>query len=194
MRRSRLVTLAPALLVVLAAALASCHGADDPPTDAGASAPTGTRATQSPDTPQPADTPDPGAPSTAPTTPTTLPRAATTPPRPSTTTGTASPATTPPTAAGAQPDEPRFVCPDGGMDDVAALQRSVDQGHQPWRLSAEDVAAACTFGLPDASVEPVGPDRYRVTDLATGETALVDLARPLGPGTIWVVTARSASG
>jgi hypothetical protein len=80
----------------------------------------------------------------------------------------------------------RYVCPEGDIDDLRALQRAVDQGHQPWRLSAEDVAAACTF--PAGTVEPAGDATYRVTDPATGDTAVVRLARPLGPGTIWAAT------
>lgn len=74
------------------------------------------------------------------------------------------------------------------MDEVRTLQAGVDQGHQPWRLSAPDVAAACTFGVPGSSVEPAGPDRYQVTEMATGRAALVELAQPLGSGTVWVST------
>jgi hypothetical protein len=55
-------------------------------------------------------------------------------------------------------------------------------------LSAPDVAAACTFGVPTSSVQPDGPGRYRVTEAATGRTALVELARPLGAATVWVAT------
>jgi hypothetical protein len=87
-----------------------------------------------------------------------------------------------------QPDEPHFVCPEGGLDAVIALQGSVDQGHQPWRLSAPDVAAACTFGIPGTSVEPAGVNRYHVTQAASGDSVIVDLAQPLGPDGIWVVS------
>lgn len=72
------------------------------------------------------------------------------------------------------------------MDEVTALQQSFEQGHQPWRASPEIVAAACTFGSVGTSVEPAGPNRYRVTHDATGESSLVEVAQPLGPGTIWV--------
>lgn len=88
----------------------------------------------------------------------------------------------------APPSGVRFVCPEGGMDVVIELQHAVDDGHQPWRLSPEEVAVACTFGGADTVVEPTGTNRYQVTDPATGESAVVDLAQPLGPGTIWVVT------
>jgi hypothetical protein len=81
-----------------------------------------------------------------------------------------------------------FVCPDGEMDEAVALQRTVDEGHQPWRLSAPDVAAACTFGVPGTAVEPAGTNRYRVSHANSGESAMVDVAQPLGPDGIWVVT------
>ena len=87
----------------------------------------------------------------------------------------------------------RFVCPEGGIDEVIALQDAVDQGHQPWRLFAQDVAAACTFGISETSIEPTGVNRYRVTHLSTGESAIVELAQPLGPNGIWVVTSVTSS-
>jgi hypothetical protein len=85
-------------------------------------------------------------------------------------------------------DDVHFVCPEGGMGEVIALQQAVDEGHQPWRVSAPDVAAACTFGVPDAQVEPVGTNRFQVSQPSTGQRVVVDLAQPLGPGTIWMVT------
>lgn len=98
-------------------------------------------------------------------------------------------ATAPTTTAPAPAPAPtRYVCPEGGIAEVRTLQRAVDQGHQPWRLSAEDVAAACTFGGPGTTVTPAGDHRYRVTEAGTGRMALVTLAQPLGPGTIWVAT------
>lgn len=99
------------------------------------------------------------------------------------------PASTAPTAAtGPAPaDDRHFVCPDGGIDAVLELQHAWEDGHQPWLGSAPDVAAACTFGGPESSVEPVGPDRYQVTrtTAANGESAIVELAQPLGPHTVW---------
>jgi hypothetical protein len=91
-------------------------------------------------------------------------------------------------------DGVHFVCPEGGMGDVIALQQAVDEGHQPWRLSAPDVAAACTFGAPDAQVEPAGINRFQVSQPSTGQRIIVDLAQPLGPGTIWVVTSVTPLG
>jgi hypothetical protein len=84
-----------------------------------------------------------------------------------------------------------FVCPEGGLDEVEALQYEVDSGHQPWRQSAEDVAAACTFGLPGSVVEPAGENTFQVTEQATGRTVLVTVVQPVrtGPGGVWVVTA-----
>jgi hypothetical protein len=99
----------------------------------------------------------------------------------------------PASADRSQADEQRFTCPDGGLDEVIALQSSVDEGHQPWRLSAPDVAAGCTLGISGTSVEPAGVNRYRVTHAATGESVVVDLAQPLGPDTIWVVTGVATS-
>jgi hypothetical protein len=80
-----------------------------------------------------------------------------------------------------------FVCPDGGMDQAITLQRAVDDGHQPWWLSAPDVAAACTFGVPGTAVEPAGTNRYQVSHGGSDEKALVDVTQPLGPNGIWVV-------
>lgn len=107
-----------------------------------------------------------------------------TPARPAPTSTTPS-TTTAPTAALAPADDPHFVCPDGGMDAVVALQQAWEDGHQPWLGSAPEVAAACTFGVPESVVEPLGPNRYQVT-ATTGESAIVELAQPLGPGTVWV--------
>jgi hypothetical protein len=91
-------------------------------------------------------------------------------------------------------DDVDFVCPEGGMDEVVALQQAVDEGHQPWRLSALDVAAACTFGATEAQVEPAGTNRFQVSQPNTGQRVIVDLAQPLGPGTIWVVTSVTPVG
>jgi hypothetical protein len=87
-----------------------------------------------------------------------------------------------------QPVELHFVCPDGGMDAVEALQRAVDQGHEPWWLSAPDVAAACTFGIPETTVEPAGTNRFQVSHANSGETAIVKVTQPLGANGVWVVT------
>jgi len=195
MRRLLTITLIPAVAVVVAAAaLAGCGGdgntADDGQT---AVAPTtaedGSRRSD--------DARDHRTSSAQPAwsaTPVTTGTTATPPSTTTTNQPAGQPATTPtdrpanpPTMVAPQPDGPRFVCPEGGMDEVAALQRAVDQGHQPWRISPEDVAAACSFGAVD-TIELVGTDRYRVTDDATGGSVLVDLAQPLGPGTIWVAT------
>jgi hypothetical protein len=85
-------------------------------------------------------------------------------------------------------DGTNYVCPEGGLDAVRELQSSVDSGHQPWRLSAEDVAAGCTFGVGGATVLAEGDDTYRVTSDDDGSVVVVELAQPLGPGTIWAAT------
>jgi hypothetical protein len=91
-------------------------------------------------------------------------------------------------------DDVHFVCPEGGMGDIIALQQAVDGGNQPWRLSAPDVAAACTFGAPDAQVEPAGTNRFQVSQPSTGQRVIVELAQPVGPGAIWVVTSVTPLG
>ena len=56
------------------------------------------------------------------------------------------------------------------------------------------MAVACTFGAPDAQVEPFGTNRFQVSQPSTGQRVIVDLAQPLGPGTIWVVTSVTPLG
>ena len=53
--------------------------------------------------------------------------------------------------------------------------------------------AACRFGAAASSVEPVGPRRYLATDAATGQQVLVEVAQPLGTGTVWVIAAVAAA-
>jgi hypothetical protein len=62
-------------------------------------------------------------------------------PAPASTTPTTTPAAMAATAP-APADDPHFVCPDGGMHAVVALQQAWEDGHQPWLGSAPDVAAA----------------------------------------------------
>jgi hypothetical protein len=168
---------AAALLVVVlvAATMAACDGgADEPAASSGSTSP-------------PRDTASSTTSSTSadPTSTTVTGGEASSSESPAPAPAPAPPAAATPAPAPA-PDE-HFVCPEGGMAEVTALQDAVDQGHQPWRLSSEDVAAGCTFGL-GSTVEPVGPSTYRVTDASTGETVQVELAQPLGPDGIWVVT------
>jgi hypothetical protein len=167
MRKLLMITLGPAMFALLAAtALGACGNAVDRATD------TETRAT---------------SPTPTITTPTT--------PAPPTDTSQAEPPDAPPPTADrtSQPAELHFVCPDGGMDEAEALQRAVDEGHQPWWLSAPDVAAACTFGIAGTAVEPAGTNRYRVSHASSGESAMVDVTQPLGPDGIWVVTSVTPS-
>jgi hypothetical protein len=168
MRKLLMITLGPAMLALLAVTvLAACGGGSvDRATD------TDTRA--------PSPTPTITT-STTPAAPTDIPQA--------------EPSDAPPPTADqtSQPAEPHFVCPDGGMDEAEALQRSVDEGHQPWWLSAPDVAAACTFGIPGTAVEPAGTNRYRVSHASSSESAMVEVTQPLGPYGIWVVTSVTPS-
>ena len=70
-----------------------------------------------------------------------------------------------------------------------AAQASVEQGHQPWRLSASGVvhawAAAWASG---ATVTQTGPATFRVTK--PGQVATVTVTRPVrtGPAQIWVIS------
>jgi hypothetical protein len=177
MRKLLTLTLGPALPVLLAAALAGCGGSDG---DSGSAA-SSDRATA---TEAPHRSTTTVAPSTTETT-----EAPAAPTATETTEAPAAPttATTTPVATPASSGR-RYVCPEGGLDAVRELQASVDAGHQPWRLSAPDVAAGCTYGLGAATVEPVGPNHFRVTSTSTGERVLVTVAQPLGPGTVWAVT------
>ena len=159
MRKLIMISLGPVMLVLLAATvLAAGRGAGDRPTDT--------------ETQAPSPTPTTGTFTTT-AGPIDVPQA--------------EPSDPPPSTAD-QPAALHFVCPDGGMDEAVALQHTVDVGHQPWRLSAPDVAAACTFGVPGTAVEPAGTNRYRVSHTSSGESAMVNVAQPLGPDGIWVVT------
>jgi hypothetical protein len=157
-----MISLGPVMPVLLAATVfAACGGAVDRATDIETRAPSRTQTTTPSTTPAgPTDT-APAEPSDAPT------------------------ADDPPDS---KPAGLQFVCPDGGMDAAVALQRAADEGHQPWWLSAPNVAAACTFGIPETAVEPAGTNRYRVSHTSSGQSAIVDLTQPLGPNGIWVVT------
>jgi hypothetical protein len=161
MRKLAMISLGPVMLFLLTAtALAACGGAVDRVADTETQTPTRTTIT-SPTTPAPANDTSQAEPPDAP----------------------------PPTAdQTSQPAELHFVCPNGGMDEVEALQHAVDAGNQPWWLSAPDVAAACTFGIPGTTVQPAGTNRYQVSNASNGEHAIVEVTQPLGPNGIWVVT------
>ncbi len=107
------------------------------------------------------------------------------------TTAVTAPATTPqPAPERARTTRPE--CSEGGSDAAAELQRSFDQGHQPWRadpLAVAGAGAACHFGGAATSVEPAGSHRYLATDAGTGDQAFVELTQPLGAGTVWLVAA-----
>jgi hypothetical protein len=165
MRRLLVITFGPAMLALLAATVfAACGGGVDRATETDTRAPSPTITTSTTSAP------------------------------PTDTSQAEPPDATPPTAdQTSQSAEAHFVCPDGGMAEAEALQRAVDEGHQPWWLSAPDVAAACTFGIPGTAVEPAGTNRYRVSHPSSGESAMVEVAQPLGPSGIWVVTSVTPS-
>lgn len=164
MRKLAMISLRPVMLFLLAAtALAACSGTVGRAAD-----------TQSP---APSRTPT----ITTPTTPATAP---------ANDTAQAEPSDPPPPTADqtSQPAEVHFICPDGGMDEAIALQHAVDEGNQPWWLSAPDVAAACTFGIPGTTVQPAGTNSYQVSNASNDQHAIVEVIQPLGPSGIWVVT------
>jgi hypothetical protein len=76
------------------------------------------------------------------------------------------------------------------MSALEDLQRAVDDGHEPWRASAEDLASWCAFDRVGADVEPAGSNIYRVTDPATGQAFIVEVIQPVtqGTGGIWAAT------
>jgi hypothetical protein len=91
------------------------------------------------------------------------------------------------------PDDPVSGCSELGTDAVA-LQRAFEEGHQPWRGSPESVAeagASCALDTP-GTLEAVGQNRYRASDTATGEQVIVEVAQPLGPGTVWLIASVTA--
>jgi hypothetical protein len=163
MRRLVMISLGRVMLLLAATALAACGGAVDRVAD--------------PETQTPSRTPT----ITTPTTPATAP---------ANDTSQAEPSDPPPPTADqtSQPAEVNFVCPDGGMDQAVALQHAVDAGAQPWWLSAPEVAAACTFGIPGTTVQPAGTNSYQVSNASSDQHAIVEVTQPLGPNGIWVVT------
>jgi hypothetical protein len=78
-------------------------------------------------------------------------------------------------------------------EEAQNTQEQVDQGHSPWMLEPTAVAsfyASAVLGWQDATVEPVRPGAYWVTDPASGTMAELDLTQPAreGEGGIWAVT------
>jgi hypothetical protein len=74
-----------------------------------------------------------------------------------------------------------------------ALQQSVDEGHQPWRLHADMVADAYVrsrFGWDSAVVRLADPHTAEVTNAPDGQIVTLQLRQPVreGPTGIWVVT------
>jgi hypothetical protein len=151
MRKLVMISLRPVMLLLAATALAACGGAVDRAADTEFPAPASHIPTI-----------------TTPTTPT---------PAPPNDASQAEPSDPPPPTADqtSQPAELHFACPDGGMDEAIALQHAVDQGNQPWWLSAPDVAAACTFGLPGTTVQPAGTNSYQVSHASSDQHAIVEV-------------------
>jgi hypothetical protein len=70
------------------------------------------------------------------------------------------------------------------------VQRATENGHQPWTLSAEQVAqsyAQSVLGWPQATVRRLSERVYEVR--APGKRAILTLTQPLGrPHTVWAVS------
>jgi hypothetical protein len=92
------------------------------------------------------------------------------------------------------PDDAYAGCSELGTDAVA-LQHAFEEGHQPWRgsESVAEAGAACAFDTAPGSLEAVGENRYRATNTATGEQVIVEVAQPLGPGTVWLIASVTAT-
>ena len=95
-----------------------------------------------------------------------------------------------------EPDETvRLPWPAADPSEVAELQRSVDEGSEPWLLDPAEVAvsyAGAAHGWTQAVAQP-RPDGTTV-DVAEGDHRLtLSLTQPgrAGAGGIWVVTAES---
>lgn len=75
------------------------------------------------------------------------------------------------------------------------MQDAVDYGHQPWRTSAVDVAAACAEavllpGPEQPTVRRTNPHTVAVRTPSGKLVAIVQLAQPVkqGPEGLWVIT------
>jgi hypothetical protein len=69
------------------------------------------------------------------------------------------------------------------------MQQATKDGHQPWTLSAQQVATSYThhlLGWPQASIERLAEHVFQAT--AGAQVAIITLTQPLGrPGTVWAV-------
>jgi hypothetical protein len=103
--------------------------------------------------------------------------------------------TTPPTSPAPKPDPQETIVglwPVKTLTQARELQDSVDAGHQPWRLSAEEVSrvyAETELDLFGPFVEQVGPAAYQVRSHNGEWEATLYLAQPIRhTNGIWVVT------
>ena len=76
--------------------------------------------------------------------------------------------------------------------DAAALQQSVDQGHQPWRVDRTMVAEAFVrsrFGWQNPVAQLTDQHTVEVTNPADGRIVSLQLSQPArqGQGGIWIV-------
>lgn len=112
-------------------------------------------------------------------------------------TGTVTPVPDPDPSTAAAPDEAvRLPWPAAEPGAVAALQRSVDAGAEPWLLDPAEVAvsyAAAAHGWNQAEARP-RPGGRTVEVADGGRRMTLSLSQPgrIGGGGIWVVTAEAA--
>lgn len=75
---------------------------------------------------------------------------------------------------------------------AAALQQSIDEGHQPWRVQPDMVAEAYVrnrFGWEDLDVAMADPHTAEVTNHPDGQRVTLQERQPVreGPTGVWVV-------
>jgi hypothetical protein len=70
-------------------------------------------------------------------------------------------------------------------------QSAFENGHQPWLASPAMVVQAWAAGrFAKPTIQPVGPDTFRVTEPGTSKVSIVSGTRPVrtGPAQLWVIT------
>jgi hypothetical protein len=87
-------------------------------------------------------------------------------------------------------DAPKVLLwPVTSLAQARAVQQATKDGHQPWTLSAEQVATSYThyvIGWPQARIDRLAEHVFQAT--AGAQVAVITLTQPIGrPGTVWAV-------
>ncbi len=80
--------------------------------------------------------------------------------------------------------------PDDSLAEAEQAQRSVDQGHQPWRGDPVDMVtlyARSVYGIGEPAVSRVGPDTYRLAHRGSDDSVTVRVARPFPTSPLGIV-------